>query len=415
VGTKALKASATWGHLSLEILAGIDWMERMLFLAQDDVIETPAGRHWSGVMVELPERFAGWLHQFAPGVNDRVFRLGVCLAILGLTILLRRGIARFTVRQLKRISGGNEADMDQSVLNALRRPFATLLMVCGVFAALSTLRLPAPAAHLIESGARVAFIAVLLWGCMAAGAAAFAHAEKSARTRELGIGAFLPLIKKIVGFIFVVFSVLVIADALGADVRTFLAGLGIGGLAVALAAQDTIANMFGSFVVVMDHPFHVGDTVRIGTNEGTVEDIGLRSTRLRTGARTLIVMPNKMVATEAITNLSRMPQRRVDQTIGLTYDTTADQMEAILGDLRGLLSSDPAIHPGLIAVNFINYGESTLDIQIVYFTADPAWQRHLDARERINLKIMRAVAARGLQFAFPTQTVIHQGAAKGGG
>jgi MscS family membrane protein len=250
---------------------------------------------------------------------------------------------------------------------------------------------------------------------MAAGAAAFAHAEKSARTRELGIGAFLPLIKKIVGFIFVVFSVLVIADALGADVRTFLAGLGIGGLAVALAAQDTIANMFGSFVVVMDHPFHVGDTVRIGTNEGTVEDIGLRSTRLRTGARTLIVMPNKMVATEAITNLSRMPQRRVDQTIGLTYDTTADQMEAILGDLRGLLSSDPAIHPGLIAVNFINYGESTLDIQIVYFTADPAWQRHLDARERINLKIMRAVAARGLQFAFPTQTVIHQGAAKGGG
>ena len=200
-----------------------------------------------------------------------------------------------------------------------------------------------------------------------------------------------------------------IADALGAHVETFLAGLGIGGLALALAAQDTIANMFGSFVVVLDQPFTVGDAVRIAGNEGTVEDIGLRSTRLRTAERTLIIVPNKTVASEAITNLSRMPQRRVEQTIGLTYDTTPEKMEAILGDLRALIPSDPDVHKGPVTVNFSQFSESSLDIKIVYYTASPDWQKHMDVRERVNLKIMRAVAARGLAFAFPTQTVIHQG------
>jgi MscS family membrane protein len=380
----------------------------MLFLAQDDVTDLPTRGKWTGLAIELPVRFAGWLHTFAPRVDDRLFRLGVCLSILVLTALLRRVLARFTVWQIKRISGGQEQDMDHRVLNSLRMPFAALLMVCGVFAAFATLSLPVAGELMIERGAKVAFIGILLWGCMTAGNTMFDQAGRVAHSRGLGIATFLPLIKKILGFVFVVFGVLVIAQALGAEVRTFLAGLGIGGLAVALAAQDTIANMFGSFVVVMDHPFHVGDTVRIAGNEGTVEDIGLRSTRLRTGARTLIVLPNKLVASEAITNFSRMPQRRVDQTIGLTYDTTADQMDGILKDLRELLGGDPGVHPGLIAVNFTSYGESTLDIQIVYFTADPNWQRHLDVRERINLKIMRAVAARGLQFAFPTQTVIHQ-------
>ena len=100
-----------------------------------------------------------------------------------------------------------------------------------------------------------------------------------------------------------------------------------------------------------------------------------------------------------------MPQRRVDQTIGLTYHTTPEQMQALLEDIRGLLRADPEVHQQLIAVNFTGYSESSLDIGIVYFAANPDWQKHLDLRERVNLRIMRAVAARGLSFAFPTQTL----------
>ena len=100
-----------------------------------------------------------------------------------------------------------------------------------------------------------------------------------------------------------------------------------------------------------------------------------------------------------------MPQRRVDQTIGLTYNTTPEQMEAVLADVRKILQEDPGVHQEFVAVNFTEYNASSLDIQIIYFTADPDFKKHFGVRERINLKIMRAVASRGLSFAFPTQTL----------
>lgn len=106
-----------------------------------------------------------------------------------------------------------------------------------------------------------------------------------------------------------------------------------------------------------------------------------------------------------MTSFTRMPQRRVDQKIGLTYSTTPEQMQAFLDDVRGILRADPAVHQELIAVNFTGYGDSSLDIQIIYFAADPDWKQPMELRERINLKIMCAVATRGLSFAFPTQTL----------
>jgi MscS family membrane protein len=131
----------------------------------------------------------------------------------------------------------------------------------------------------------------------------------------------------------------------------------------------------------------------------------LRSTKIRTAGRLLIAIPNKSVAGEAITNFSRMPQRRVDQTIGLTYDTKPDQMESLLGDIRKVLTTEPEVHQEVVVVNFSGFGASSLDVQIVYFASNPDWIKHMELRERINLKIMRAVSARGLSMAFPTQTV----------
>lgn len=229
------------------------------------------------------------------------------------------------------------------------------------------------------------------------------HLSEVDSKKGLGVSHFVPLIKKTLGVVFIVMAALTVAQRMGVQVGAFIAGLGIGGLAFALAAQDTITNFFGSLAV--DRPFRGGDYVSIGSTEGTVADIGLRSTRLRTGARTQIVIPNKLVAYEIVTNFSRMPQRRVDQILGLTYNTTPEQMQTILEDVRGILRSNPAVHPDQIAVYFAGYGNSSLDLQIIYFAADPNWRKHMELQERINLQIMRAVAARGLSFAFPTQTL----------
>uniref|UniRef100_UPI00404B116D mechanosensitive ion channel family protein n=1 Tax=Cephaloticoccus sp. TaxID=1985742 RepID=UPI00404B116D len=231
------------------------------------------------------------------------------------------------------------------------------------------------------------------------------HLQSAAKDKQMGIAAFMPWIKKTLIAIFVVFGGLMIAQSLGADVKAFLAGLGIGGLAFALAAQDTIANVFGSIVVAIDQPFKVGEFVQIGSLKGTVEDIGLRSTKLRTPERTLIFIPNKSVASDPVTNYTRMPQRRVDLSIGLTYDTTPEAMEAILGDFREILKNDPDVHQEFFLANFSGYGAFSLDITIIYFANDPNFAKALELRERINLKYMRAVNARGLSFAFPTQTL----------
>ncbi|MEI6861994.1 MAG: mechanosensitive ion channel family protein, partial [Verrucomicrobiota bacterium] len=180
-------------------------------------------------------------------------------------------------------------------------------------------------------------------------------------------------------------------------------------LAFAFAAQDTIANLFGSFVVVMDQPFKVGEAVKIGAQTGTVEDIGLRSTRIRLLDRSLVVMPNKMVASEAVINLSKFTSRRVEQTLGLTYDTKPEQMEAILGDLRQLILYEKEVDPASVVVFFTAIGVSSLEILVAYMATSPDNLAHLQLRERLNLAFLRAVTARGLAFAFPTRTVQLEG------
>lgn len=367
--------------------------------------ETTPGRAAPREVTDLLERFVNWIHGFFPAVDEALFHWIACGLLFAAAVLLRHLITNIIFHYLKKLAAKTETTLDDKLFPALEGPAATLVMIAGIFAAISVLPLSETVDRWFSSGAGIAALAVFLWGLIRAGGAILDHLEEIAHERQMTVATFMPLIKKTLLVFAVIFSVLVIAQSQGLPVQSFLAGLGIGGLAFAFAAQDTLANLFGSFVVVMDQPFKVGDVVRIGANEGKVEDIGLRSTKVRTPGRSLIVIPNRSVAVEPITNLSRMPQRRVDQTLGLTYDTRPEQLEALLEDLRALLREDPDVHPETIVVSFANYGPSSLDVQLVWFASDPDWARHMALRERINLKIMRAVAARGLSFAFPTQTV----------
>ena len=289
---------------------------------------------------------------------------------------------------------------------ALEEPTATLVVLCGVVAALTIVPLWNVVPHLVRLGEQGALTAVVLWGIAEAGGAVIDQFAVGARERRLHIAAFLPLIKKTVGSFFLVFSILVVLESLGFEVKTFLTGLGIGGLAFALAAQDTIANLFGSFVVVMDQPFYVGEYIRVGsTYEGTVEEIGLRSTRLRTAQRTQVVIPNKTVANEVITNFTRMPQRRVDTAISVSYDNQTAKIEEVLADLRALIRADPGVHKGEIIVCLADFTDSYLKVQVLYYTADPDWDSHMAVRERINLGMLRAFASRGVALQYPDPVI----------
>ena len=341
--------------------------------------------------------------RFFPGaMEDSTARWIAALLIMLVAILLGRFVVGVAFKRLKKMMA--QAN-NQLMLPALEPPAATLVILGGFIAALSIVPLWEEVPRLVRLGEQGALTAVVLWGVACAGGAMIDHFAAGARAKRLQIAAFIPLIKKTVVTVFVIFSVLVVFESLGFEVKTFLTGLGIGGLAFALAAQDTIANMFGSFVVVMDQPFYVGEYIRIQGHEGTVEEIGLRSTRLRTAQRTQVVIPNKTVAAEVINNFTRMPQRRVDATLGVTYDSPLDAIQLALSDIRALLRADPGVHQGLIVVSLADFSDSSLRVQVLYFTADPDWESHMAVRERVNFGILRAFAARGVTLSYPDPVI----------
>lgn len=321
-------------------------------------------------------------------------------------ILLRRFLTTIFFNQLKKLAAKTETTLDDKLLPALESPVATFVMVTGIFAALKVLKLSETVDQSIAAGSTVAFSMVIFWGLLRAFDAIIDHAAEIAKVKQMGIAAFMPWIKKSLIAVFVVVGTLMIVQSLGYNVSTILQGLGIGGLAFALAAQDTIANLFGSLVVAIDQPFKIGETVKIGTHTGTVEDIGLRSTKIRLIDKSLVVMPNKLVSSEAIVNLSRSTQRRVEQVIGLTYDTTPDQLAVIVEDIREILLSDAEIDPTSVMVFFRDLSASSLDVWVVYASREADLKEGFALKQRMNLAIMRAVAARGLSFAYPT-SVMH--------
>ncbi|PTX91448.1 mechanosensitive ion channel family protein [Opitutus sp. ER46] len=361
------------------------------------------------VATDLLERFVSWLHRFFPQVDDQLFHWIACGIIVLLAVVLRHLITNIIFFYLKKLASKTETTLDDKLFPAMETPTATLVMVVGIFAALTVLQLSPESDVLIGNSAKMAILAVIVWGLIRAGGALLDHLEEVAHGRQMTVATFMPLIKKTLLVFAVILGVLIILDSVGAPVKVFLTSLGIGGLAFALAAQDTIANLFGSFVVVMDQPFRVGDTVRIAGQVGTVEDIGLRSTKLRLVDKSLLVIPNKSVASESITNLARFARRRVEQVIGLTYDTKPEQLDTMVADLQKLISSQPEVDPASVMVYFRDFNSSSLDLWMVYETPDPDFRKHMVVRQRLNLAIMRLVESRGLSMAFPTQTIQFDG------
>ena len=319
--------------------------------------------------------------------------------------LLRRVVTTICFGFLRKLAAKTASTFDDRLLPALEPPVATFIALFGMFAALKVLKFTVETDIMISAGATVAFSLSFFWLLVRAVSALMDHFQERAKARHSGMESIIPWMKKGIITFVVIFGVLMTLQSLNFDVKALLAGLGIGGLAFALAAQDTIANLFGAVVVATDQPFKLGETVRIGAFLGMVEDIGLRSTRLRSIDKSLIVIPNKTVAAEAVTNLSRFTQRRNDQVIGLTYDTPAEQMEAIVEEIKGIIKAEDHIDPESIMVFFRDYSASSLDIWIVYVAKDGDFQHYMRVKQRINLAIMRAVQARGLSFAFPTQTL----------
>jgi len=351
-----------------------------------------------------------WAQREVLGVALWKYAAVFLLILLGL--LLKKVSDSVFQRKIIPLLEKTSVEFDNLFAVALSKPLGYLFLLAGLGGAVLLLPLPTePNVRGFAYGALKVFLAAdVVWFLFRVVDVAVEYLARIAqRTQSKLDDQLVPLIRKALKVTIGLVCGVWVVQLLGYSVSSLLAGLGIGGLAVALALQDTLANFFGSVFIFLDRPFAVGDVVQIGDVTGTVEQIGFRSTRLRTFEATVVAIPNKRVADSQVDNWTRRPKRRVFQSVGVTYETSADQMQQAVAAIRKILETDEGVDPEFLIVRFEDFGASSLDIRVAYFTKATDYAGHLETRERVNLAIMRALEQLGLSIAFPTRTVYFEG------
>ncbi|MEZ4398916.1 MAG: mechanosensitive ion channel family protein [Kofleriaceae bacterium] len=205
-------------------------------------------------------------------------------------------------------------------------------------------------------------------------------------------------------FTWVVGAIFVLQN-INVDVGSLLTGLGLGGLAFALAAKDTVANFFGSVMIFVDRPFQIGDWVVVAGVEGIIEEVGFRSTRVRTFYNSVVTMPNAKVVDAMIDNYGARKYRRYTTTLGLAYDTPPDKVQAFCEGARAIIAGLPETRKDYYLVEFKDFGESTLDVMVYCFFEVSDWNAEMRARNNMNLELLRLASELGVSYAFPTRTL----------
>ncbi len=333
------------------------------------------------------------------------------LAVVALfaTVVAQRLVTSMFHTLTQRIAARTETMLDNVMLEAAEKPAGWLVFILGLLAAVHLLAPPRASFPLIDVADRTGKVLSLvvatwfLWRLIDGLAAYFA--ARAARTDSGLDDQLVPFVAKTLKVFVVLTAVLVIAQNMGYSISGLLASLGIGGLAVAMAAKDTIANVFGSIMILVDRPFTVGDWIRTSEFEGVVEEIGFRSTRIRTFEKTLVNVPNSQLANMVVDNIDARPKRRVKMRIGLTYDATPAQLEKAIAGIERILKEHIGVDQDFFLVKFDEFADSSLSIFLYYFTKTTHWAEHLQIRQEVNLQIMKLLDELGLEFAFPTRTV----------
>jgi MscS family membrane protein len=286
------------------------------------------------------------------------------------------------------------------LLAAVAGPLRLLVVIAVVVAAMPLLALSVPAAQALTLVRKTAATAAITWLGIRIVDVIAAIADDRLRIHgRAGAVSVIPLGRRTFKIFVAIMAGIVIVQNLGYDATGLLAGLGVGGLALALAAQKTVENLFGGVMLITDQPVRVGDLCRFGTRTGTVEDIGLRSTRLRTPERSLVSIPNAEFASGQIENLSVRDRMQLLVTIGVRLDATPAQLEAALEAIRGLLDAVPRIDRGANSVRLVNVGPSAFEVQISGYVQTRDWNEFLAARETFFLQVLKALDAAGTGLA----------------
>ena len=352
------------------------------------------------VVGELPES----LKQDWFGIQIWQYLAVFCWLLLG---LIFRKIFEFILENyIHKLAKKTKFTWDDDLIDGIDKPSGFIFMMFFWLATFTNLQLSVTVNHYLSLILEIAVSAGFIW---------LFYNLSDVFSKYLGVltsktetkldDQLVPLIRKTLRFFVLVMGIILILQNNGYNVASLIAGLGIGGLAVALAARDTLANFFGSVTIFVDKPFRIGDWIKVAGVEGTVEEVGFRSTRIRTFYNSLVSVPNSNISNNEVDNLGLREYRRLLTTLNLTYSTSPEQMEAFVEGIKAIVKSNPHFRQDFYEVHFNAFGAHSLDVMIYVFFKVPDWSTELQQKHNFFLEVLKLAKEVGVEFAFPTQTL----------
>ena len=328
----------------------------------------------------------------------------IAFGIIVGAVILARAIYWVFSKFVRLFTAKTKTKFDDVLVDMIEEPATYMVVILGIWIAIKTLTLPEGLMDVIGRGYQV-IVAVLVGWLLSRLFSAicreflFPIAEKSENDLD---DVLLPILTKGVNMMIWAMAIVIGLNNAGYDVAALIAGLGIGGLALAMAAKDTVSNVFGGFTIFTDKPFRINDRIVISGYDGTVQEIGIRSTRLKTLSGRVVTIPNSKFAESPVENISWEPSRKIKIDLGLTYDTKPEAMQKAM-DLLKSINQESSHTEDDCVVSFNAFGDFAMNIMFIYYIAKG--EDIAGTQTEINMAILNEFNAAGLEFAFPTQTL----------
>ncbi|HIA35178.1 MAG TPA: mechanosensitive ion channel family protein [Flavobacteriales bacterium] len=345
-------------------------------------------------------------------IENYLWFTGIVLLAILFKRLLSKRLGKLLFGLFKRVKPGL-LEFDD-LFNLMIKPMELLIVLIGLSFAVGVLDLPgseegAGISRMIDVALQISIVVAVTWSMLRLmdflGLILLKQAEKTASKTDDQIILFVKEAGKI--FVYIFSFLFILGAVFKLNIGAMVAGLGIGGLAIALAAQDTLENVIASFIIFFDKPFIVGDYIKVSGVSGVVEKIGFRSSRIRTLEKSYLTIPNKMLISDVLDNMSLRTFRRAKFHVGLVYETSIEQVKAIVNDIQAFVDEhENTNQDGLI--RFEEFGDSSLNVMVLFYVDTTEYNIYLAVVEEINFKIMEIVKKHGSDFAFPSTTVYLQ-------
>lgn len=332
--------------------------------------------------------------------NNPVKNYLIALGIIVIGVLVIRVFRRIVLKKLRRWSDQTETAIDNFIVGGVERFGLPILNLVVVYWGIHSLQLSAKVERIVEiaTNVAVAFFAIrLIITIVRHALTTYVRKQENGEEKVKQLAGLMMIVNLIIWGIGVVF----LFDNLGYDVTAIIAGLGIGGIAVALAAQNILGDLFNYFVIFFDRPFEVGDFIIVDTKLGTVEHIGIKTTRVKSLTGEQLIFSNSDLTNSRIHNYKRMERRRIVFSISVVYQTKKEHLEAIPKIIRAAIEEHNDVQ--FDRSHFSSYGDSSLNFETVYFVLSSDYNRYMDIHQAINLRIFETFLKEGIEFAYPTR------------